>query len=264
METYNYLSNCKDVNLNISTIQHAYLDKRWKYDNVCSSFSRLYFPISGEGIVKYGGKTIKLTPGNVYIIPSRLKFSYDCESTLEKIFIHFLLKKPDGYDLLSNIDKCLIITDKSYTEKLIELLKNDNYDSILRVRLLIYSVICKSLDLNSVTLTTSDNYPDVIKQAITYINKNLHASLSIDQICKHIYCSRSKLQNLFKQSLNIPLGQYIDDRILVECEKSLINSNLSIKEISDKLGFCDQFYLSRKFKNKYGVSPITYRKTLNI
>jgi AraC-like DNA-binding protein len=63
-----------------------------------------------------------------------------------------------------------------------------------------------------------------------------------------------------KKYINMALGKYIDDRILAEAERLLLNTNLSIKDISDKLGFCDQFYFCRKFTFYYGVSPIKHRQ----
>ena len=39
------------------------------------------------------------------------------------------------------------------------------------------------------------------------------------------------------------------------------SSRLSISEIADKLGYCDQFHFSRQFKKVLGKSPVQFRKT---
>ncbi|MBQ8868969.1 MAG: AraC family transcriptional regulator [Oscillospiraceae bacterium] len=39
-----------------------------------------------------------------------------------------------------------------------------------------------------------------------------------------------------------------------------MNTQLPLYRISDELGFYDQFYFSRRFKEKYAVSPLKYRK----
>lgn len=104
--------NLNEVNLNIFQIKYAVLDKSWKNDNVCSSFTRIYLPVKGEGIVRIGDETIRLVPDNIYIIPASLKFAYKCEDHLEKLYIHLSFAKQDGYDALSGIGKCLILKRK--------------------------------------------------------------------------------------------------------------------------------------------------------
>ena len=39
----------------------------------------------------------------------------------------------------------------------------------------------------------------------------------------------------------------------------LKNENYTISEIADKLGYKNQFYFSKEFKEYYGVSPINYK-----
>ena len=66
-------------------------------------------------------------------------------------------------------------------------------------------------------------------------------------------------------SITIPSGvKAIGDNAFDNCHKIVEVCNLSALEISERLGFCDQFYFSRRFKEKYGSSPREYRKKTNI
>ncbi|MBQ3219724.1 MAG: AraC family transcriptional regulator, partial [Clostridia bacterium] len=40
----------------------------------------------------------------------------------------------------------------------------------------------------------------------------------------------------------------------------LLQNKITIREISDRYNFYDQFYFSRCFKKRYGISPTEYRK----
>jgi two-component system response regulator YesN len=42
--------------------------------------------------------------------------------------------------------------------------------------------------------------------------------------------------------------------------EELKNSSLSIREISDKYGFSNQFYFAKAFKKYYSFQPSVYRK----
>ena len=75
--------------------------------------------------------------------------------------------------------------------------------------------------------------------------------------------SASYITKLFRINLGKGTVDYINDlRLTAACEY-LISSNLAIGEISDKIGFTNQYYFDRLFKRKYGVTPKDFRKTSN-
>ena len=55
-------------------------------------------------------------------------------------------------------------------------------------------------------------------------------------------------------------GKYIDNMIFLKAKQMLSDPALTIGQISQKLGFCDQFYFSRRFKQLCGTTPLKYRK----
>ena len=67
------------------------------------------------------------------------------------------------------------------------------------------------------------------------------------------------LSRLFKEEKGITFINFLTDRRLEKSRELLNDTNLSIKEITASIGYNDQNYFSRLFKNKYGVSPTEYR-----
>ena len=55
-------------------------------------------------------------------------------------------------------------------------------------------------------------------------------------------------------------SQWIDDFVTLELRVMLRNSNLSIKEITDRMHFPNQSFLGKFFKEHVGMSPKEYRK----
>jgi AraC family transcriptional regulator, transcriptional activator of pobA len=53
--------------------------------------------------------------------------------------------------------------------------------------------------------------------------------------------------------------QLILDRVLLEAARLLRFSDLSVKEIADRLGFRDQFAFSKAFKRQRGEAPLDFR-----
>ena len=58
------------------------------------------------------------------------------------------------------------------------------------------------------------------------------------------------------------MGAYIDDLVMYSAQRRLLHTDLSVNEVSETLGFCDQFYFSRYFKRRCGESPLKYRKRM--
>ena len=102
-----------------------------------------------------------------------------------------------------------------------------------------------------------------IERAEKYIIDNYTGKISVDDICSHLAVSKSYLFYLFSNYLNITPGKYVTMLRMKKAEQLLKNSNKSIKEISEYIGYDDQLYFSRIFKKIYGVSPTQFLKYYN-
>jgi transcriptional regulator GlxA family with amidase domain len=69
----------------------------------------------------------------------------------------------------------------------------------------------------------------------------------------------SKFRKVFKQVTGLSPNQYYLNLRLNKAKALLVNTDLSIVEISNLTGFENLFYFSNYFKKKNGVSPILYR-----
>lgn len=260
-KNYYFSDTVNKLNVEIIDSGFVYADTEWKEKNVCSPFSRLYFIESGEGIIKFGGEKLVLRPGNVYLIPAGLKFSNYCEGEMKKLFFHLNVFKPDGYDLFVNSGKCFqkrISPDK--IKILSELYRSSLIENTLLLKHEILGVLAEfvpELSLEQISITT---YSKMVQKAIDYIQLNLSNGITMCKLSEKLYVSENTLRKKFKDEVGITIGKYIDDLLFFTAEKLLQKSDWSIAQISDSLGFCDQFYFSKKFKERFGTSPLRYRK----
>lgn len=103
---------------------------------------------------------------------------------------------------------------------------------------------------------------ELLNEIILYINENIYTALTIEEICTQFSVSRSSLQMLFKNNLNVAPKQYISDLKLNKSKVLIKESVYTISEISNKLGFASIHYFSRKFKQQFGITPTDYAKTI--
>ena len=251
------LQNINKLNMEIWEMEMALLDKNWVSGNISSSFTRVYVMLEGEAHIKNGKREICMLPGNVYIIPAGMEFSYKCDDYAKKLYFHISVLMPDGYDLFNRFSDFIVFKNQDVSGA-DRMFRERTVSNIVNVKSYIYDIICKCLDGRETEQLHS--YSELIRGTIDYIDKNLSAMLTVDMIAEKMFVSVSKLQKSFKTEIGMPIGKYIDDRLMFVAEKEIRISSKPVKEISDRLGYCDQFYFSRLFSKKYGIAPLKYRK----
>ena len=101
-----------------------------------------------------------------------------------------------------------------------------------------------------------------IKRVLGYIDANLEAKITVDQLAEFARVSRSHLCYLFKVETGVAPIQYIK-RVRIERARDLLEqTNLSIKEIRASVGLVDRSHFTREFKEAFGVTPSEYRNKL--
>jgi AraC family transcriptional regulator of arabinose operon len=88
----------------------------------------------------------------------------------------------------------------------------------------------------------------------------LHESIDAEKIAKRHHISVSTLRRNVAEYTGYPFNEYIHRIKMAEAKNILLNTELSIKEISHTLGYTDTFYFSRLFKQYVGLAPNMYRK----
>lgn len=240
---------------------YALCDTGWNEKKVFSPFSRLYYILDGEGILSYNDKKIIMKPGNLYFIPLHLNFSYRCESYLKKLYFHINISLPEKYDLFSDCHEIITL----FAENIQEMVKQYNSSTVFESIYLnnhIQQDIIRLIDASGIGNINISTYSETVHKAIRYINDNLSIKLNIKNIAENLYISESKLSKSFRSEMGTSIGKYIDDKIIFEIEKLLSNADYPISAISDEFGFCDRFYFSRRFKEKTGETPRSYRQKI--
>ena len=74
--------------------------------------------------------------------------------------------------------------------------------------------------------------------------------------------SANALAKIVKAHFNKTLTDLITERIIIEAKRQLYMTSKPVKEIAWLLGYSDEFYFSRVFKNYTDISPQQYRDTV--
>lgn len=256
----NKLHLANTLKLELLTGGYTKLTDRWVCNERRFQFTRLYYIYSGSAELYCNGKTIVMVPGNMYLLPTGLSIGYRCPVRLEQFFLHVTLTTPEGFDMLSLVPKiCQFSCSRSLLEELKNLSNAEDYGQLLKFKTLINQTVADCLLAENIPFPIKP-YSHEVLQAMAYIQNNLTLQLSGEQIAQALFTSPSRLYKRFKAETGISLGAYQDKLIFYRATLLLAERQLSLKEISQQLGFCDQYYFSRRFKAQMGTTPTLYRK----
>lgn len=116
--------------------------------------------------------------------------------------------------------------------------------------------ICKQLDASS-----KNHHEHICAATIEYIHRHYQeATLCLNDIAEHVNVSPAYLSALFKKTQKENISDIITNiRIDAACQQ-LGSSTASLKEISCRVGYANQYYFSSCFKKKIGMTPSAYRE----
>jgi AraC-like DNA-binding protein len=98
-----------------------------------------------------------------------------------------------------------------------------------------------------------------LKDAIEEHFKTKHAPADYADL---LNITPKALAKITKNHFNKTLTNMIAERIVIEAKRELYLTSKPVKSIAYELGFNDEFYFSRFFKNNADVSPQLYRETV--
>ncbi len=99
-----------------------------------------------------------------------------------------------------------------------------------------------------------------LHQLCREIRMNPGKTWSLEEMAGRLALSVGHFARVFEEVRGTKPGQFIiSARIDAACEMLRL-SNIAIKEIAQRLGYCDAFAFSKQFRARTGMSPSAYRK----
>lgn len=132
--------------------------------------------------------------------------------------------------------------------------------NLLLLTLLRESEAPKAGKLQTSNAVHSEN--EIIRQAQQYISSHIREKLSVPLVARQVDVSPSYLTALFHKNLQISPGEYIRRIKLQESKQMIRENNLNFTEIAAELQYSTVHHFSRQFKEKFGITPTEYAKSV--
>ena len=103
-----------------------------------------------------------------------------------------------------------------------------------------------------------------IDSVVDYITENYDKHISLDLVCRRFYISKSYLCRVFKEKKGSTVQEYIHMCRIKKAQELLKDSNLSVTEISDSLGYISATHFERVFRKYMETTPLKYRQKMQL
>ena len=134
--------------------------------------------------------------------------------------------------------------------------------SYLKIFLITASRLKKEQQPKEAFQLDENSAPFILQNLKNFIETNFRSKHSASDYADLLNISPKALAKITKNHFNKTLTNLIAERIIIEAKRELYLTNKPVKEIAYELGYEDEHYFSRFFKNNADVSPQMYRDTV--
>ena len=145
--------------------------------------------------------------------------------------------------------------------------KKRNYKQAIELAVTSYFLNI-SRDLDSSTqelplLSNDDKYRHVYEIA-DYLSEHCEEDISLEQLAARFFLSKYYVCRLFKDVTGYTVREYINIHRIQKAKRLLEETDHSISEIAEMVGYASLTHFEQTFKNYMTMSPLKYRKARNL
>lgn len=229
-------------------------------------FFHLIFVIEGTLDVILEGKTYSIHHGQAVILPPYLLHALNSATGYVQIGID-IFDDSEQYELCALLN--LTFSYDFYIQNLP--IRPDRFDKFVkdsrdltRINMLKLQNWAESLAIEFIEGASTPggaNFRDKFLEMVAY-DEALKMSLS--QMCSYLNLSKTHLERLVMEEFGCSAVKYYSKLKLMRACFLLQNSDLSMREISEQLGFYDESHFTKFFKKQNGVTPREYRNSARV
>jgi two-component system response regulator YesN len=100
-----------------------------------------------------------------------------------------------------------------------------------------------------------------MKRILNYIHKNYNKELKLELLAEIFNYNSAYLGKMFKNYTGESFNVYLDKVRIYKAKEMLLNNDLKVYQVSEKVGFSNIDYFYSKFKKYVGTSPKEFRNS---
>ncbi len=233
--------------------------------------------------MEVGKEVYSLKKGDILCIPENTFYRPVEASALEYYFIHFtaVTDEASANELHFRANPLLPEGDYEYSYwggaqtvtlgNLIDCSSNEAVKNIFRriaalnIRSIGEKLILDCLVRELIVTVCAENNPkgrlnNNMMRITSYIDLKYYEDITLSSLSEKFGFSKSYIARLFKTELGTTSAAYLNRTRVANACRLLLCSNKNIGEISEAVGYNNQYYFTKIFKKEMGLTPGEYKK----
>lgn len=235
---------------------------------------KVYFPVSGAAALQLGPDKIALRPGQVYLISGyRLTHQY-CPKAMEVFWLHFVPEslylrhlvdqlpavfhcpRPDDWSLERLRDLCEVFQNPfSDTNRP---RKESSPVADCRVHGILLTLISRALEVLADAPSFQPEWQR-LKPAVDFMQLHYRENPPLAEIASQVDMAANYFHRRFAALFGRTPFEHMLAQRMDRARHLLASTAMTVKEVTNQVGYEDAAYFSRVFTKRFGITPSDYQ-----
>jgi|GEM_PF-5495839 len=251
----------------------------WRIDPQQVHYHNFFYITKGAGWLEYASQRMEAKTGDLFIAKygDTCAAGHDPKNPISVYSVGYNLHTPVGHDPIQQAKLPLRLrmsvahrkAIKTIFGELVKAYKRQDYAGSIAVRGKLLELIARVSDLcqtandkQTIARPTNTVTKDSrIVEAQRYIDTHLDEPCTVARLARHCGLSPSHFSHLFQKTIGLTPMEFLRRRRVDHAKLMLAESDYSVSEVAEQVGYADPFHFSRVFSKLEGMSPSAYRES---
>ncbi len=223
----------------------------------------------GEADLTVDGQIYRLHTGDVAVIFPHRTHSYrivtkpGTPQTLRGICFLPSIAGEYGEQLLTHQPEQIVLSADTLSDELLYPLKflfGIQWDDAPRIHAYLHLFLLLVWPMLKLRVVPSLQSEDSLHRTLRYVMENAHRPLQAQDVAEKMGISSSRLSRIFSDHVRMGFNEYVNLLRVRMAEDRLRDSDKTVTDIMNEVGFESQSTFNRAFRRVHGISPREYRQ----
>lgn len=120
-------------------------------------------------------------------------------------------------------------------------------------------LMCELLKLRHTAVRSGTDGRQAVEGTIAFMRRTYREDISVGQLAREAGMSRWQYGAIFKSLTGQTPMDYLTGLRMDRAKELMLDNGARVRDIAERVGFRDEYYFSRRFKQTTGLTPTAYR-----